>query len=197
MGRPSGSCPHGVQHELGPAGAERFLAFHERESRPTHGLDAGADTEPQLAGCDAMGQLDCGGEGRSAEPVDAYTRVRRRGIRRPARPSGDVTHSFVRGVDTARGDLLDVTTLYADPLDGSVQCQPEEVVGTNMRQRTAVTADRRAGSTEDQCGVTRHLFSSCPMPCAFSAREARVETGEQAVQHRARGNTSRRANAIG
>ena len=62
MRRPSGSGPHGVQHELCAARAERLLAFHECEPRPTHGLDAGAEPEFQLTGHDRMCKLDRGGQ---------------------------------------------------------------------------------------------------------------------------------------
>src|ERR1051325_598040 len=141
MGRPSGSGPHGVQHELRAARTERLLPFHECEAGATHRLDAGADPELQLAGRDGVGQVNGGAQRRRAEPVDG---VRRYAVGEPGSqrgPAGYVTHALVSWVDAARGDLLDITTRDADALDRGIEREPEKVVSADMRQRAAVATD--------------------------------------------------------
>ena len=78
-------------------------------------------------------------------------------------PAGDVAPAFVRGVDAARGDLLDVAALDADSLDGGVEGKSERAVASNVRQRAAVAADRCEGAAEDHCGVARHYTGSSPV----------------------------------
>src|SRR5215217_3896302 len=91
-----------------------------------------------------------------AEAVDGVGRhvVGKAGSER--RPARDVAHPLVRHVDAARGDLFDLLGAQARALACMRERQSQQVVRTDLRQRTAIAPDRRPRAAEDHDVVSGH-----------------------------------------
>ncbi len=57
----------------------------------------------------------------------------RSGSRRPALPSGEISHAFMRGVHTSGDDVFDLVAFNTDAFAGPGQRQPEQVVEPQVR----------------------------------------------------------------
>ncbi len=136
--------------DLGNAAGKRAVGLEHHRGRPRHRLDAAGEHEIGVAEADRARRLVDRLEPRGAQPVDGDAGNLDRQAGEQRGHSRDVAVVLAGAVGRAEDDVVDA--LAGDPiaLQRRLDHVRGEVVGTDLRERTAVAPDRRAHHVEDQ-----------------------------------------------